>query len=194
MEPGPHSANTYFGCLGKHSQTETGFKTNFLPMKGQNSYCIVLTFKSEKILWLVKEILVSKALGIYFLWILMASINMTTRTMYGCLIVNKVGSWRLRVSQSDGNTAVLSVEMWAFLSGFSCPTPTLLLFVPALFGPREATHWELLGMKRVNARGKKKKQKNWQEKKRELIWHRDPVRSQSRHLNLFGIWTYSIWT
>ena len=34
----------YCHCLGKHSQTETGFKTNFLPMKGENSttsYCAV---------------------------------------------------------------------------------------------------------------------------------------------------------
>ena len=31
------------------------------------------------------------------------------------------------VSESDGNMAMLTAEMWAFLSGFSCPTPTLLL-------------------------------------------------------------------
>ena len=49
--------DVFFCCLGKHSQTETGFKTNSLPMKGQNSitsYCMVLTFKSAKIWWLVK--------------------------------------------------------------------------------------------------------------------------------------------
>ena len=38
------------------------------------------------------------------------------------------------VSESDGNTAVLTVKMWAFLSGFSCPTPTLLLLAPIYFG------------------------------------------------------------
>ena len=68
----------YFCCLGKHSQTETGFKTNFLPMKGENSitsYCIALIFKLAKIWWLVKEILVSEALGVYFPWILIASIK-----------------------------------------------------------------------------------------------------------------------
>ena len=42
---------------------------------------------------------------------------------------------------------MLTVEIWAFLSGFSCPTPTLLLLAPILLGPGEATHSELLGMK-----------------------------------------------
>ena len=44
----------YFCCLGKHSQTGTGLKTNFLPMKGENSLtcdCIVLMFKSAKIVF-----------------------------------------------------------------------------------------------------------------------------------------------
>ena len=35
-------------------------------------------------------------------------------------------------SESDGNTAVLTVEMWAFLSGFSCPTQTLLCLAPII--------------------------------------------------------------
>ena len=51
---------TQLCCLGKHSQTETRFKMNFLPMKGQNSitsYCIVLIFKLARMQWLVKEIL-----------------------------------------------------------------------------------------------------------------------------------------
>ena len=51
----------HFRCLGKHSHTETGFKTNFFPKKAENpitSYCIVLTFKSAKMPWLVIEILV----------------------------------------------------------------------------------------------------------------------------------------
>ena len=45
-------------CLGKHSQSETDYKTNFLLMKGENSttsYCIVWMFKLAKILWLVKK-------------------------------------------------------------------------------------------------------------------------------------------
>ena len=56
----------YCLCLGKHSQTETGFKTNFLPVKGENSiftYCVVFTFKSAEILWLFKEILVFRNIG-----------------------------------------------------------------------------------------------------------------------------------
>ena len=38
----------YCRFLGKHSQTETGFRTNFPPMEGENSvtsYCVVLMFK-----------------------------------------------------------------------------------------------------------------------------------------------------
>ena len=54
------------------------------------------------------------------------------------------------VSESDGNTAVLTVEMCTFLSGFLCPAQTLLLLDPVLLGPGEATHSELLGTKRVN--------------------------------------------
>ena len=77
-ERGPCSTNSAFVVL-ENSQTETGFKTNFLPMKGENSitaYCIVLMFKQAKIWWQVKEILVSKALRIYFHWILTASVKM----------------------------------------------------------------------------------------------------------------------
>ena len=51
--------------------------------------------------------------------------------------------------ESDGNSAMLSVEMLPFLSGFSCPTPTVLLLAPILLGPGEATHSELPGTKRV---------------------------------------------
>ena len=50
-----------FCCLGKQSQTETGFKMNFLLMKGENpitSYCAVLVFKLMKMQWLLKDILV----------------------------------------------------------------------------------------------------------------------------------------
>ena len=76
-----------FCCLGNYSNTETCFKTNFLPMKRVNSitsYCVVLTFESAKIRWLVREILVSEALEIYFSWIIIASIKFMTRTMDEC--------------------------------------------------------------------------------------------------------------
>ena len=53
------------------------------------------------------------------------------------------------VPENVGSTAMLTVEMWAFLSGFSCYTQTLLLLAPVLLGPGEATYPELLGMKRV---------------------------------------------
>ena len=32
-------------------------------------------------------------------------------TMDGCLVLNKLGRRRVRLSQSDGNTAMLTVEM-----------------------------------------------------------------------------------
>ena len=67
---------------------------NCLPMKGENSitsYCVVLMFKLAKIQWLIKEILVFKALGIYFSWIVLASLKLMTQTMDGCLILNKLG-------------------------------------------------------------------------------------------------------
>ena len=66
----PSFHEPYFCCLGKLSQAETSFKMNSHLMKGESSitsYCIVLTFKSVKIWWLVKEILVFfLALDVYF--------------------------------------------------------------------------------------------------------------------------------
>ena len=59
------------------------------------------------------------------------------------------------VSQSGGNTAKLTVKMWALLLGFSCPTPTLLHLAQISLGLAKATHSELLGMKRVNRKKKK---------------------------------------
>ena len=55
------------------------------------------------------------------------------------------------VSDSDGSTAMITVEMRAFLSDFSCSTPTLHLLAPILFWPGEVTYSELLGAKRVQA-------------------------------------------
>ena len=74
---------------------------NFLLMKGENSvtaYCIVLTFKLAATRQLVKEI-VFKALGIYFSWIMIASIRLMTSTMDGCLILNKLGRRRVKMYQ-----------------------------------------------------------------------------------------------
>ena len=48
------------------------------------------------------------------------------------------------VSEGDGNTAILTVRMWAFFSGFSCPIWTLLLLAPILLELGEATHSENL--------------------------------------------------
>ena len=62
----PSFCELYCHCLRKHSQTEIGFKTNVLLMKGENSttsFCIVLTFKSMEIHWLFKKILVFWSIG-----------------------------------------------------------------------------------------------------------------------------------
>ena len=55
------------------------------------------------------------------------------------------------MSESDGNTAMLTVKMSAFSSGFSCPTQTLLLLAPVSLGPAKATRSEFLGRKRVKS-------------------------------------------
>ena len=93
----------YCHCLGKHSQTETSFKTNFLPMKGENSitsYCVVLTFKSVETQWLFEEIWVYWSIWYgLFSWIMTASIKLMTRTMDGCLILNKLGRRRVKLCQ-----------------------------------------------------------------------------------------------
>ena len=99
VERGPHSGNSTFGVLEKHSHTETTFKMNGLLIKGENSntsYCIVLMFKSAKMRWQVKEVLVSEALGIYFSWIMMVSTKLMIQTMDECLIINKLGMTTLQ--------------------------------------------------------------------------------------------------
>ena len=124
----------YFCCLGKYSKTETGFETNFLPVKGENSiisYCSVLTFISAKTWWLVKEILVSKALGIYFLWILIASIKRLTQMMDGCLILNKLGSWRMRVREWWQHCSVNCGNVSIFI-GFFMPYPNFAPLSPSI--------------------------------------------------------------
>ena len=52
MERGPHSTNSTVVVLENTAKTETGFKTNFLLMKNENSitsYYVVLMVKSAKI-------------------------------------------------------------------------------------------------------------------------------------------------
>ena len=71
MERGPRSMNSTFVVLENTAKTETGFKTNFLLMKNENSitsYCVVLMFKSSKIQLLIKEILVFWSIGSYILF------------------------------------------------------------------------------------------------------------------------------
>ena len=111
-QPGPHSLRLCSHHLQKEdlfSRTllSLSWKTwpnwnwfqNFLPMKGENSitaYCVVLTFKLEKVPWLVKEILVFWSTG-YVLFT--AGIKLTTWTINGCLILNKLGRRRVKLCQ-----------------------------------------------------------------------------------------------
>ena len=67
----------------------------------------------------------------------------------GCFTLNKLGRRRMKLCQSDGNTAMLTVKMWAFLSGSSCAIPTLLLLSPILLGLGDATNSELGSTERV---------------------------------------------
>ena len=144
-EQGLHSC-----CLGKHSQTETGFKMNFLPMKGENfitSCCVILTIKSAKIQWLGKEILVLWSIG-HRLFPDDDSMHKVDDLDDGwCFILNKYGWRRVKLCQSDHNTAMLAVEMWALLSGFSCPILTLRPLSPILLELGEVTCSELLSTK-----------------------------------------------
>ena len=74
----------YFWCLGRHSQTETSFQMNCFLVKGHNSvtsYCVVSTFKSVKIQWLVTEIWVFWSTDIDVSWMMMGSIKLMTWTM-----------------------------------------------------------------------------------------------------------------
>ena len=54
----PSFNKRYCWCLGKHSQAETGFETNFLPVTGKNSskfLSAVSTCKSAKPRWSCKS-------------------------------------------------------------------------------------------------------------------------------------------
>ena len=64
MRPSFHEL--YFCCHGKHSQTETGFKMNYLLLKGENSYHFLLHFFDVLIRenwWLDKEIFIFWSTG-----------------------------------------------------------------------------------------------------------------------------------
>ena len=80
-----------------------------------------------------------------------ASIKLMTWMMDGCLILNKLGRRRVKLSHRVMATLQCwTIEIWALLLGFSCPTPTLLLWAPVLLWLGEATHSELFSPKIVN--------------------------------------------
>ena len=155
-ERGPRSSqlcshHSWNKGLGKLSQTETGFKMNFLPMKGENaitSYCTVLTFKSVKIWWLVKAVLVFLKHWIYFSWMMTESIKLLTLTIDGCLILDKLV--RRRGNCVRECRQYCSVNCWnmSIFIGFFWSHPNfapLNVLCPILLWPGEVTHSELLG-------------------------------------------------
>ena len=123
-------------------------------MKGDNSITysgVVLTFKSVKVQWLVKEILVFWSIG-YIRFIGDDSEHKVDDSDDGWMLDSEeFGQEESEiVSESDCKTAMFTVEMCALWSSFTRPTPALLLLAPILLGLGEATHSELLGTKRVN--------------------------------------------
>ena len=89
VEQGPSSANSASVVLENSAKPKPVSRwwerTLSLPI------ALFLTFKSAKIWWLVKEILVSEALGVYFPWGLIASLKMMTPMMDWRLVLNKLG-------------------------------------------------------------------------------------------------------
>ena len=85
-EWGPCPPNSTFVVLKNTAQTERSFKTNYLLMKGENSIthcCIVLTYKSVKIWWLVKKKLVFWSIWYRFFVDDDSNIRLMSRTMDG---------------------------------------------------------------------------------------------------------------
>ena len=116
-ELGICSTNSYFSCLGKH-YCETVLKINFLWMKGDNSCYFLLILKSVKICWLSKELVVLWSISCRLLWMMTMSMKLMTQTIDRILILKKLGRMREKWHQSGGNTAVLTVQTWAFLFFF----------------------------------------------------------------------------
>ena len=118
----------YFCCLGKRSQTETGFKMNFLPVKGENSNHILLCFDIQT----GKNTMASER-SISFLKHRIQTFHgwwqqklLMTRMMDGCLSWINLGGEEWNLSQSDGDTAkfncwTVSIFVQFFLSHTNFP-------------------------------------------------------------------------
>ena len=144
----PSFHKLYFFRSGKHNQTETSFKTNVPSYEGRELYhfqlhCVavqigenIMAFWSVRCRLFVNDESKHKVNNVDDGWVLDSA-----------LIGEEESDI---VSESDGNTAMLTVEMWTFLLSFSCPTPTLLLLAPVLLGLGETDHSEILGTERVN--------------------------------------------
>ena len=110
---------------------------NELPSdEGRELYHFLLHSNLAKIRWLGKKILVFWSTGyIYISRLMTTSVKLMTRTMDGCLILNKLERRREEsdmVSDSDGNTAKLTVEMWAFLIIVFLPQPNFAPLSPKI--------------------------------------------------------------
>ena len=143
-ERGPHSTNSTFVVLANTAKLKPVSKwTSFLCFDvqiGRN------TMASQRKIS-------SKAVGVHFSWIMIASIKLMTQTMDGCLFYIKWGGGEWKCVREWWQHCNVNCQNVSIFSGFSCPTPTLLLLAPILLGLRNATHLDLLGMERVKKRG-----------------------------------------
>ena len=78
-----------------------------------------------------------------------ASVKLMTRTMDGCLILNKLGRRRVNCIREWWQHWNVYCRNESIFIGFFLLIPTLFLLAPLLFGPGETNHSELLGTKRV---------------------------------------------
>ena len=116
------SANFIFVVL-ENGQTEDRFPSD----EGRELcyfLCVVFTFLLATIQWLVKEILIFWSIGYEYLMD-DDSIKVMPRMMDGCWILNTFRRRKVKLCQNDGNTAVLTVIVWAVLS-FVFPAPPWL--------------------------------------------------------------------
>ena len=120
-------------CLGKHSQTETSFKSDFV-MKGENlSLPIALFGRSNRRKYdgQSKKYQFSEAVDRCFSYMMTASIKLMTRTMDRCLILSKM---RRRVKQCQRVMATLQCKLSKFehFDRFFLPLPNLSLLSPSV--------------------------------------------------------------
>ena len=152
-ERGRQSTNSAFVVLENTAKLKPVSKQTFFQLRERESsitsYSVVLTFKSAKIQWVVKRnIKFSEALDLYFSWMMTASIKLLTRTMDGCLILDKLVRRRMKLFREWWQHCKFSCLNVSIFIGFFLSHPDFALLAPVLLGPGEATHSELLRTKK----------------------------------------------